>query len=413
LTLQAVILAAGEGSRMHPLTATRPKVMLPLAGKPILEHLLLELKRAGVREVVLVVGYQAEAVRQYFGSGEAWDLNITYRTQAERRGTADAVRQCRSLVSERFLVLNGDIIIQHEDISRLLVQPGTALCAREVEHTEGLGILEVEGNQIVRLHEKTDNPPGKLANTGVYLFTDAVFGAIARVPLSPRGEYELPAAVQLLIDEGLPVSCQMLSSWLDVSHPWDLLRVNESLLGSLTPRNEGVIEEGVHIRGACVVGAGTRLRSGTYIVGPVLIGANCEIGPHCYLRPATAIGDRCHIGAGVEIKNSIIMRGSKIPHLSYMGDSVIGEGCNLGAGTNVANLRFDEAEVAVDGRSTGRRKMGVVMGDGVKTGVNASILPGTVIGAGAWIGPSALAKGTIEAGARVLRRWGADLLPEY
>jgi UDP-N-acetylglucosamine diphosphorylase/glucosamine-1-phosphate N-acetyltransferase len=402
--LQAVILAAGEGSRMRPLTFSRPKVMLPVAGKPILEHLLLELKRAGVRDVVLVVGYQSEAVKKYFGGGEPLDINLNYVTQNERRGTADAVRQCRDMVGERFLVLNGDIIIHHEDIARVSTQPTTIVCAHKVERTEGLGVLEVDGDRVTRLHEKTDNPPTCLANAGVYLFTDAIFEAISRTPLSPRGEYELPTAIQLLIDGGRPVLWQELSTWLDISFPWDLLRVNESLLTALTPRNEGVIEEGVHTKGPLVLGTGSRVRSGAYIVGPVVIGGNCDIGPNCFLRPSTAIGEGCHIGAGVEIKNSIIMPNTKIPHLSYVGDSIIGEGCNLGAGTKIANLRFDEGEVTAGGLPTARRKLGVVMGDNVKTGINASILPGTVIGTGSWIGPGALAKGTIEANARVFRR---------
>jgi len=123
---------------------------------------------------------------------------------------------------------------------------------------------------------------------------------------------------------------------------------------------------------------------GSYIIGPAIIGENCEIGPNAYLRPSTCIGNKCKIGAAVEIKNSIIMNHTNVPHLSYVGDSVIGERCNFGAGTKVANLRLDEKEVqvVVDGRRTGsgRRKLGVIMATMSRRGSTRAIDVGTIIG---------------------------------
>jgi NDP-sugar pyrophosphorylase family protein len=127
----------------------------------------------------------------------------------------------------------------------------------------------------------------------------------------------------------------------------------------------------------------------------VIIGAGCEIGPNCYIRPATSIGDGCHVGASVEVKNSIIMRGSKLPHHNYVGDSVIGEQCNLGAGTKIANLRLDKKDIQVAGINTKRRKLGAIMGDRVETGINASINVGSMIGNNTFIGPGASASGVI------------------
>jgi bifunctional UDP-N-acetylglucosamine pyrophosphorylase/glucosamine-1-phosphate N-acetyltransferase len=127
----------------------------------------------------------------------------------------------------------------------------------------------------------------------------------------------------------------------------------------------------------------------------VIIGRSCEIGPNCYIRPCTAIGDNCHIGAAVEVKNSIIMRGSKIPHLNYVGDSIIGENCNLGAGTKIANLKLDKQNIKVNDVDTKRRKLGAIIGDSVETGINASINVGTTIGNNTQIGPGALAHGII------------------
>jgi bifunctional UDP-N-acetylglucosamine pyrophosphorylase/glucosamine-1-phosphate N-acetyltransferase len=164
---------------------------------------------------------------------------------------------------------------------------------------------------------------------------------------------------------------------------------------------QGEIEENVVIKEPVSIGKGTVVKSGSYIIGPVVIGEDCDIGPNCYIRPSTAIGSRCHIGAAVEVKNSIIMNDTKIPHHNYVGDSVIGERCNLGAGTKVANLRLDDKEVIVSGKATGRRKLGVIMGDDVSTGINACINIGTVVGNNVKIGPGALAHGVISPNSKI------------
>ena len=163
----------------------------------------------------------------------------------------------------------------------------------------------------------------------------------------------------------------------------------------------GTIEENAVIKGSISVGNRSVIRSGSYISGPVVIGEDCVIGPNCYIRPSTSIGNGCHIGAAVEIKNSIIMNGSKVPHLSYVGDSIIGEDCNLGAGTKVANLKLNNKTVSVEGQDTGRRKLGVIMGDDVETGINSSINVGTMIGSRSRIGPGTFVSGNLPQKSRV------------
>ena len=161
------------------------------------------------------------------------------------------------------------------------------------------------------------------------------------------------------------------------------------------------MEESAVVQGMVAIGVGTVVRSGSYVVGPVVIGQNCDIGPNCYIRPYTAIGDDCRIGSAVEVKNSVIMKGSKIPHLSYIGDSVIGERCNLGAGTKIANLRLDNKDITAAGIDTGRRKLGAIIGDEVETGINASINVGSIIGNNTRIGPGAIVSGVILPDSRI------------
>lgn len=394
--MKVVILAAGEGVRMRPLTYTRPKVMLPLANKPILEHLLIQAKKTGITDYIFVVGYHDEQVRDYFGDGEKWKVNIKYCTQRKQLGTADAVKMVEGSVDGNFLLINGDAIVTNQDIKKIMGAEYTTLGIIEVEDTRDLGVVELSEGKIVHIYEKTANPPSHMVNAGVYLLTPDIFDAISRTPKSPRGEYEITDSLQLMIDEGRDIGYQEISYWLNLGYPWDLLPANEYLLKGIESRTLGEIEDNVVLKGMVSIGKNTIVRSGSYIVGPVVIGQNCDIGPNCYIRPHTSIGDGCHIGSAVEVKNSIIMRGSKIPHHNYVGDSIIGEECNFGAGTKIANLRLDKKDIRVAGIDTRRRKLGAIIGDRVETGINACIDAGSIIGNNTHIGPGAIASGVIS-----------------
>ena len=380
---------------MRPLTHTRPKVMLPIANKPILEHLLIEAREAGIREFIFIVGYCDEQVRNYFGKGEKWGVNIAYSEQRKQLGTADALRMVESMLDGGFLAINGDVVISRKDIRRLLKNNHNTMSVIEVKDPGGLGMVELYEDRVVNIYEKTQKPPTLMANAGLYLFTPDIFDAISRTEKSPRGEYEITDSLQLLMATEHGLHYQEIKSWLDLSYPWDLLPANESMLAGIESQNLGEVEENVVIKGVVAIGKNTVIRSGAYIVGPVIIGDDCEIGPNCYLRPCTSIGNGCHVGATVEVKNSIIMRGSRLPHHNYVGDSVIGEQCNLGAGTKIANLRLDKKDIQVAGIDTGRRKLGAIIGDRVETGINASINVGSMIGNNTFIGPGAIVSGVI------------------
>ena len=399
--MKAIILAAGEGVRMRPLTYTRPKVMLPLANKPILEHLLIQAKKTGITDYIFVVGYHDEQVRDYFDDGEQWKVNIKYCTQRKQSGTADAVKMAEGLVDGNFLLVNGDAIVTSQDIRKIMGAEYTSLGVIEVEDVRDLGVVELSEGKIVHIYEKTAESPSHVVNAGVYLFTPDIFGAISRTPKSPRGEYEITDSLQLMIDEGRDIGYQEISYWLDLSYPWDLLIANESLLAGIEPQNLGEVEKNVVVKGVVSIGKNTVVRSGSYIVGPVIIGQDCDIGPNCYIRPYTSIGDNCHVGAAVEVKNSIIMRGSKIPHHNYVGDSIIGEECNFGSGTKIANLRLDKKDITAAGIDTKRRKLGAIIGDRVETGINACINVGSIIGNNTHIGPGAVASGVILPDSRI------------
>lgn len=182
-----------------------------------------------------------------------------------------------------------------------------------------------------------------------------------------------------------------------IRHPWDLLRINETLIAEMKEDMiEGEVKSGANIEGHIRLGKGSVLLPGTYIEGNVIIGKNCKIGPNCYIRGNTSVGDGCHIGQAVEIKNSVIMEKVSIGHLSYIGDSIICRKTNLGAGTITANLRHDgKNQRSFVGDSlvdTGRRKLGVIIGENVHTGIHTSIYPGRKI----WPGMSTLPGGIVS-----------------
>jgi bifunctional UDP-N-acetylglucosamine pyrophosphorylase/glucosamine-1-phosphate N-acetyltransferase len=253
--------------------------------------------------------------------------------------------------------------------------------------------------------EKPEFPETNTINAGAYILGPEIFEAIAETKKSPRGEYEVTDSFKILMKKHHLYTHLLKGEWIDVARAWDLLEANRILMAGLKTDVKGDVSERATVVGDIQVGKGTRILPGSYINGPAIVGEDCEIGPNAYIRPSTSIGDHCKIGAAVEIKNCIIMNRTNVPHLSYVGDSVLGERCNLGAGTKVANLRLDEREVqvVVDGRKmgSGRRKLGVIMGDDVKTGINATIDVGTIIGEGTFIGMGAVARGTIAPGSKI------------
>lgn len=182
-----------------------------------------------------------------------------------------------------------------------------------------------------------------------------------------------------------------------INYPWDFIKINEEVILELTESSiSGTVRTGATIDGIIVLGEGSVILPGVYIEGNAIIGKNCKIGPNCYIRGSTYIGDGCHIGQAVEVKNSLIMNKVSIGHLSYVGDSLIGTNTNFGAGTITANLRHDgknhRSIVNSELIDTGRRKLGVIVGEGAHTGINTTIYPGRKIYANASTLPGEIVK---------------------
>jgi len=407
--MKAVVLAAGEGTRMRPLTANLPKPLLPVAGKPFLRHTLEALRSAGISQVAVLIGWQGHRIRESLGDGGALGLSIAYEEQTERLGTAHAIGCMRSHVTGPFLSVNGDVVVSGEALAAMIAHHrnvrAPVIALAEVSNPEAFGVVEVNDGKVTGVEEKPRRPKSNLINAGIYILDEDIFPLIEKTPKSPRGEYEITDTIRSLIETRDVYGFRLPGEWIDVGRPWDLLRANAALLAPLKGANHADVDGGATLVGEVLVEAGARVRRGAYIEGPTVIGPDSEIGPNCYIRPATTIGPKAKVGNACEVKNSILMAGAHVPHQNYVGDSILGERCNLGAGTKVANLRLDEALIRVVWKGsevdTGLRKLGVIMGDDVKVGINASIDAGTIIGEESFLGPGSHARGNIAPRSRI------------
>ena len=383
--IQAVIMAAGKSTRTWPLTLTKPKPLLKVMNKEIIKHNLDALQGL-VSEVIIIVGFKKEMIIGEIGH-KYGKLKIRYAEQKRQLGTGHALKYVEKLIKGKFIVMGGDDIFSKKDIKACL-RHKYAVLGCKVEDPGRFGVFVVKGKEVKKVVEKPKKFVSGIANAGLYVFDKSVFKFKLRK--SQRGEYEIVDYINALIKKERVVCEKVKGRWLSVGNPWDLIEANSVLVSEIKNDIKGKVEKNVIVKGKLKAGKGTEILSGTYIKGNVIIGENCLIGPNCYLRGNTSIGNGCHIGQAVEIKNSVIMDNAKVPHLSYIGDSVIGENSNLGAGTITANLKHDNKNVrsVVKGKivDTGRRKFGTIIADDVHTGINTTIYPGRKI----WPGVSTL-----------------------
>lgn len=404
--MKAVILAAGKGKRLRPITATRPKPLIPIAGKPLMEHTLLGLIDAGIDELLLVVGYKEEMIKAYFGEHkENFDIKINYLTQEEYLGTAHATGYAKDFVrDDDFLLIYGDLLVDSKIFKELIHKFKTTPCEGlisliEVHNPQNYGIISLDSNGFVEKITEKPSPDlnlGNLANAGIYLFKSNIFKAIEQTEKSIRGEYEFTDSMEFLLNQmdGRIYGYNINNFyWNDIGLPWQLLDVNRYILDNQKGKILGKVEKNAFFSGEIFIGEATIIKSGTYIQGPCYIGNNCLIGPNAFIRPYTSIGDNCHIGMS-ETKNSLIFSNTAVPHFNYIGDSIVCENVNLGAGAKLSNLRFDNSSIKmnINGRliDSGRRKLGAIIGPNVKTGINVSVMCGKKIGENSIIGAHTL-----------------------
>ncbi|MBS3053046.1 MAG: NTP transferase domain-containing protein [Candidatus Aenigmarchaeota archaeon] len=372
--MQAVILAAGSGTRMRPLTLTQSKAMLPVANKPLLEWTIKNLKDL-VDEIIVVVNKNQNDITSYF-------KDCTFAYQKEQKGTADALAAAEEFIDDRFILINADEFIPKTDIQEFAKGGGYKTAVFRANNPELFGVVETRNGILSNIVEKPQNPASNLVRCGMELLDKNIFPLIKEIKPSARGELEIIDVYKLLIKEQ-EMQIFEVSKWITISYPWGFLDANRFVLE----------EHGSQIA------KDVEIRPGAVIEDCVAIDSGSIIGPNCFIRKFSSIGKNCKVGQAVEVKNSIIMDNTFVSHLSYVGDSIIGRNCNIAAGVTFANLRLDEKTIKVNANNqridSGHKKLGAIVGDNVKFGVNVTIMPGKKIWPGLMIPPCSVIKNDV------------------
>jgi len=367
---QAVILAAGEGQRLRPFTVNRPKVMLFIAGKPMLQYVVEALAQNGIRDIVLVVGYHKEQVFDYMGSGEQLGVNLTYVTQERQVGTAHALAQAKGVIQNEFLVLPGDNLIEADTITQFAAIKPEAVLVKRVDNPMRYGVVTLDRDVVKEVIEKPEAARSNIVSTGIYAFTIGIFNFI-------EPELDLPDVLNKMIAQGHTIKARETDgTWLDVIYPWDILNLNDAILRQIQASLGGTIEEGVSLKGQVSVGKDTVIRANSYIVGPVVIGDSCDIGPNVCILPATSIGNNVIISPFTEIKNSVIGDDVSIGPGCTIEDSVIDKGCII-KGHFTACSGQDELWVNHERHLV---NVGAMLGEGCSLGNSVVAQPGVIVG---------------------------------
>ena len=316
--MQAVILAAGKGSRLHPITILRSKAMLPVLGKPIVERVMENLASCGLRNFILVVNPQDREIREHFQRDSKLDVNLHFVDQPDRLGMADALKHAAPLISEDFVLSACDYLVTEEDVQNLISswakRPGLgallSLIRIPMEDTGKTAIVTLEGDQVTSIVEKPapDQARSNISSLPLYCFPPRVLDYLTRVQLTQRGEYELQEAIQMMIAADEDVRGLFFKSYHTLTTAEDLLELNLYSLKSDVGEPQIVPD---------AVGPGTNLVSPLHIEQGTVIGSGCTIGPNVYMEGNVRIGDH------VRLENVVVLRQAVIPDRAELSDQVI------------------------------------------------------------------------------------------
>ncbi len=396
--MKAVILAAGEGTRLGPFTHTEPKVMIPVGNRPILEYVVQALVENGIRELILVVGYRKERIMTHFEEGKSFGARIEYVVQTKQLGTAHALLQARDKLDDDFLVLPGDNVIDARTVQDLLEKGAVpSIVITESEMPSKYGVVILEGDWVRDLVEKPVDRISNLINTGIYAL-DHGFLAMCEESVG-SGVSDIPAVLNRLSGVKKLRAIHTQGTWIDAVYPWDLIRVNATALATLEEQTAGKVEEGVVLRGPVSIGEGSVVRAGAYVLGPVAIGTGCDIGPHVTIYPSTSIGQNVTIGPSSFIEESVIMNDCSLGAFSYVSHGVLGKGVRSGSHLSSPS---EAATIQLEGELHSLERVGSFLGEDTLLGGGVKVLPGSIVGARCNVSSGCTLRGDLEHGSVVI-----------
>lgn len=391
--MKAIVLAAGEGVRNRPLTLGRPKPMLPVGNRPILEHVLASLHVAEVHDVTLVVGYKGETIQAHFQDGQHYGVRIGYARQPKPAGSIDSFVRGLGVTGTKddVLIVPGDNYLGRDVLKRFLAAAGDrdALLYTTSDDPKRYGVVELNDDFVACIREKPQVAAQRTISTGIVRLSGTrAAGAkrhLARPETGLTDFYnDLAKAKPRLV--GVPLE----GPWFDVDRPENLLGANALELGSIEADVSGNVEPGANVVGPVRIGKGSRILSGTYLVGPVVIGEGCEVGPHTVVYGPTAIGDNVTVGPFTELLECVVMNDVRVASGCTLHHAVLDRGVVL-----APKVQIDKAH-GVAGAD-----FGAVVGDGTVLGNAVSLEPGSIVGAEVRVAPHKRV-GHVPTGARVV-----------
>lgn len=378
--MQAIILTAGEGARLSGWTSNRPKGMLSIGNRPILDYLVRGITDSGIKEINMVVGYGKNSVMSYFGDGSSFGCKISYLFQDEKTGTLDALRIGMDGIRDEFILVPGDNYVSSKAFKSLIKFNSNILLSGQAERWSKWGEIEVVGGK-AKITFENPNAYGRIHFTGIMKINKSL--ALRLIELSGA---HLGEALQTLGSE-YPFEVVKADYWHNIVYPWDLISGNSLALRDNLLYRHGKIERNVSIQGDVSIGKGTLIRSGTYLQGPLSIGANCDIGPNSVIGRSVSIGDNTTIGAFTEIEDSIVMKNCEIGSYCSLKGSVVGDDNTLGshciAIPNDRNIMYFGQEFSISNR-------GVMIGDSCRIGSRAILEGGSILVSNTTIGEGEL-----------------------
>ncbi|WP_103536017.1 glucose-1-phosphate thymidylyltransferase [Streptomyces sp. SM11] len=334
--MKALVLSGGSGTRLRPISYAMPKQLVPIAGKPVLEYVLENIRGLGITDVGMIVGDWAQEIIKAIGNGSRFGLRITYIRQERPLGIAHCVRLARDyLAGDDFVLYLGDIMLDGDLSAHARkfaeCRPAASIIVRQVRDPRAFGVIELDAaGQVRRLVEKPSEPRSDLAAIGVYFFTAEVHRAVDAIAPSARGELEITDALQWLLEHGARVEAERFGGyWKDTGRVEDVLECNRRMLGRLVSRVSGEVGPDSELVGGVVIGEGARvIRS--RIVGPVAIGAGTVV-EDSEIGPFTSIGQHCTVRES-RLSDSIVLDDASILTVAGLHGSLIGRGASVAPG---------------------------------------------------------------------------------
>lgn len=393
--MQAVILAAGRSSRFYPYNYFSHKSLVKILGKPIIVPTIESVKKSGIKDIILIVSKDSE-IKKILGNGRNFGVSIQYVVQKEPTGGGNGLLLAEKVIKGDFFLLN----VSHVDfwefkdliIAKKTKNEKTILLAGREKNLQKYGVLKVDKDRVIDLVEKPKKgeEPSSLRLIGIYLFTKDFLKTLRQ---TPDEHYRLEKAISGFSKNHAVKFAETKNEVPSLKYSWDPLGIKNYLFKTIKKSigKNVKIAKSAEIIGNVIIEDGAVIMEGSKIKGPCFIGKNTIIGNNAILRGNVDVEENCVIGAYMEVKNSLVMSGTKV-HSGFIGDSVIGEDCRIGANFSTANVRLDRksVKVVVNDKEvdSGLKNLGTIIGRNVKVGIRTSTMPGVLIGENAIIGPS-------------------------